>query len=96
MIEKIVRILLNKFAKVKTLCQKYGIPLMISKRAFYFIWNDQLTNTLFQMNMPQVLINLILFCSLRIFVLQSKSLGKIVLFIPSPSETHETIPTFEK
>ena len=84
MIEKIVRILLNKFTKVKTLCQKYGIPLMISKRAFYFIWSDQLTNTVFQMNMPQVLIYLILFCSLRIFVLQSKSLGKNCPFHPFP------------
>ena len=53
--------------------------------AFQFTWNDQLTNTVFRMNMLQVLINLILFCRLIIFEWQSKSLGEIVLFTPSPS-----------
>ena len=43
-----------------------------------------------------VLINMILFFSLTIFVLQSKSLGKIVPFAPSPSEALETQLTLKK
>ena len=39
--------------------------------------------------------DLIIFCSLTIFCAATKKYGETLPFVPSPSETHNTIPSFE-